>query len=491
MKTRWLAACAAIALVVAGCSSGGSAEDGTEGNGGELQSAHWVLESYAVDGALTVVPEGLYADAEFTANRVKGFAGCNDYDAVYRAAGRMLLVGMPKMTLAFCSETINAFESSFVSLLQQSRFYSVRAGSLVVRGPDRAVLLVFEAAPANPLLGSWVVDSYGDGAGTVTAPLPDTELTVVFRLARVSGSAGCNTFQGSYTTNGNVAAIGPLATTRLICAEDLMVQEAAFLTALQGVASVESRGQTLQLQDRSGTTLVGLVRPSALEPSASPSLAPTPSASPAPSDAPSAAPSAEPSATPTPTPKPTAAPTAAPSPSAAPTIEPPPSLPPVATCDLTVSDPPITVATLVYPADWFTLTEPPVQACRYYDPVPIEVPADPATLSTAVMVKADPAGTYDAALAAATDPANWTVTTNEPVTISGLPATRIQATSLTDAAGLPIGTTRYQYLIDVGGYPVWIETTGTLGDPTFATNSSVVDLMASQSTFPIPVAVPL
>ena len=29
------------------------------------------------------------------AGRVKGFTGCNDYDAIYRAGGRMLLVGMP------------------------------------------------------------------------------------------------------------------------------------------------------------------------------------------------------------------------------------------------------------------------------------------------------------------------------------------------------------------------------------------------------------
>jgi hypothetical protein len=276
----------------------------------------------------------------------------------------------------------------------------------------------------------------------------------------------------------------------LVCAEDVMAQEAAFLAALQGVAAVESRGQTLQLQDRSGSTLVGLARPSEPEPSASPSLAPI--ASPSPSAAPSASPSAAPSATPKPTPRPTPKPTPTPgaSVSPAPTIEPPPSLPPVATCDLTAGEPPVTIATIVYPADWFTLTEPATAACRYFDPASIEIPADPTTLSTAVMIKADLTTTYTDALAAATDPANWTVTTNEPVTISGLPATRIQATSLADATGVPIGVTRYGYLIDVGGFPVWIETSGTLGDPTFATNASVVDLMASQSTFPVPLATP-
>ena len=313
------------------------------------------------------MPDGLYADAQFTANRVKGFAGCNDYDATYRAAGRMLLVGMPAMTLAFCSEPINDFEQTFVTLLQQSRFYSVRADSLVIRGPDRAVLLVFDAAPANPLLGSWIVVSYVDAAGAVTVPLPDTELTVVFRLAKVSGSAGCNTFQGPYTSNDKIAAIGPLASTRLACAEDVMTQETAFLAALQGVGLVESRGSTLQLEDRSGSILVALARPSEPEPSASPSLAPA--ASPSASAAPSRSPSAAPSATPKPTAKPTPTPTPGPSASPAPTIEPPPSLPPVATCDLTAGDPPVTIATIVYPADWFTVTEP--AAARLPVPRPV------------------------------------------------------------------------------------------------------------------------
>ena len=95
------------------------------------------------------------------------------------------------------------------------------------------------------------------------------------------------------------------------------------------------------------------------------------------------------------------------------------------------------------------------------------------------MIVADPTLTYEAELAAATDPANWTVTTNEPVTVSGLLATRLQATSVAATSGYPVGTTRYGYLIDTGDTAVWIETSGTLTDATFATNVSVVDLIAA------------
>ena len=150
--------------------------------------------------------------------------------------------------------------------------------------------------------------------------------------------------------------------------------------------------------------------------------------------------------------------------------------------------PNVAIVRIVYPADWNTVTEPATLACRYFDPEPITVPADPTTLTTAVMVKADLTTTYDDALAAATNPTAWNVLVNEPVTVSGQPATRIEATSTAGSEGVPVGVTRYGYLIDVGGRPVWFETSGTVGDPTYVENMSVVDLMASQSTIAVPVA---
>ena len=137
---------------------------------------------------------------------------------------------------------------------------------------------------------------------------------------------------------------------------------------------------------------------------------------------------------------------------------------------------------VVYPANWFTTTTPTTIACQYFDPAAITVPADPATLKTAVMIKADTTTTYQDALTAATNPADWTVLTNEPVTIGGLPATRLQATAKISTPEVSAGATRYGYLIDAPAHPLWIETSGTVGDPTFTTNMSVVDLIVSQST---------
>ena len=144
-----------------------------------------------------------------------------------------------------CGDAETAFESSFLTLLEQARYYNVRANTLTIRAAGGAIVLLFDAAPNNPLLGPWVVDSYASAPGALIAPIEGTELTAVFRLVKVGGSSGCNTYDGPYTTNGTLAAIGPLATTRMACAEDVMAQETAFLTALQGVGHLERRAQSI------------------------------------------------------------------------------------------------------------------------------------------------------------------------------------------------------------------------------------------------------
>src|SRR5436190_11272213 len=287
MMIRRYLALAAVAIALAACSSGNAADATADGVGGELQATDWVLDSYAANGALAVVPPDQYADADFRANRVKGFAGCNDYDAVYVSNGRGINIGFPLTTLMSCGETADAFQSSFITLLLQGRYYNVRNDTLTIRAADLSILLVFDAAPKNPLLGSWVVASLATTPNSQSIPLPGTELTAVFRIKTVSGSSGCNSYQGPYTTNGTVAAIGPLAGTQKACPDDIMAQEQAFLKDMQGVGKVVPRNDQINLTDLTGTILVILVRPTVVEaspsPSASASTSPTPTATSTPS----------------------------------------------------------------------------------------------------------------------------------------------------------------------------------------------------------------
>ena len=476
MPKRALAALFAAAVVLTACSAG-------PGAGGQLEGTDWVLQSYDVDGTLTIVPETLYADASFAKERVSGFAGCNSFDALYRAGGRTLFITQATTTFMACGEEQNAFEASYLALLDQSRFYTARRNTLEVYGAGGAVLLVFDTAPRNPLLGNWIVDSFETAPNSLAAPIEGTELSVVFGIASVGGDAGCNTYTGTYGTNGNVVRIGPLATTRMACEQPIMDQETAFLDALQGVARIERRADSTNLTDRNGNIKVALVRPT-VDPGASappsattgPTATPTATASPTPS--PTASPTPSPTPSPSPTPTATAAPTEPPATATpAPTLAPPPSLPPTATCDVQSGG--SAVATVSYPAAWSTVTTPADQACLAFDPEPI---ADPASAAVSIVLGTD---TLDAAVAAATDAASWDVSRQANVTISGQAATVVEATATGSGAGIPTGTSRLAYIVSLpSGGTMTIQTTGQAGDAIFVENSNVATLMAATLKIP-------
>ncbi len=159
-------------------------------------------------------------------------------------------------------------------------------------------------------------------------------------------------------------------------------------------------------------------------------------------------------------------------------------MPPTASCDLVADG--ATLAQLAYPADWSTVTEPADLACRYFDAEPITVPADPATLQTAVMVsiQATPLGD---AVAAATDPASWDVTRQRDVTVDDRAATLVEAVATADTAGIPVGQSSFAYFIDMGtAGTLVIRTTGAADDPAYTTNARVASLMAATSTFTPP-----
>jgi len=93
---------------------------------------------------------------------------------------------------------------------------------------------------------SWVLVDL-DG----TAPVGETPPTIAFDdQGTVTGTGGCNTFNGEVTIDGSDMSVGPLASTQMACEEDISTQEAAFFTALQDVTSytVDNEGR-LVLQD--------------------------------------------------------------------------------------------------------------------------------------------------------------------------------------------------------------------------------------------------
>jgi putative lipoprotein len=69
------------------------------------------------------------------------------------------------------------------------------------------------------------------------AVLDGTSITAVFNPdGSVSGSSGCNTYNGSYVASGNNLSISGVSTTQLACDQPVMDQESAYIAALQSAA---------------------------------------------------------------------------------------------------------------------------------------------------------------------------------------------------------------------------------------------------------------
>ena len=73
------------------------------------------------------------------------------------------------------------------------------------------------------------------------------------------------------------------------------------------------------------------------------------------------------------------------------------------------------------------------------------------------------------------------------MTIGGLAATLVEAVAIQETDGVPVGTSRFVYIIDYGAAgTMTIRTTGIADDPAYEANRSVATLMVVASTFTPP-----
>jgi heat shock protein HslJ len=113
------------------------------------------------------------------------------------------------------------------------------------------------AFDATTLLGSlWLAEDIG-GAGVIDNA--QSKLQFV-SATQVAGSGACNSFTGAATVTATALTLGPLASTRKMCAPAVMDQESRFLRALEAVKSARMDGDLLLLMDAAGSPLARLSR---------------------------------------------------------------------------------------------------------------------------------------------------------------------------------------------------------------------------------------
>ncbi len=141
---------------------------------------------------------------------------------------------------------------------------------LIVQPPAGTIgqIIAFSPSPESgePVAGTSVNVTYGEEVLELEGPtwilegtLLRTEITAIFEDGKLTGSAGCNTYNGTYTVTAgageNEIEIGPLATTRMACQERVMDQEARYLGALEEAETYIIEGTTLTIYAPGGALI--------------------------------------------------------------------------------------------------------------------------------------------------------------------------------------------------------------------------------------------
>ena len=187
--------------------------------------------------------------------RVGGFGGCNSYFGPYSVDGDQVSVGPLTSTRVACDETLMTQETNYLAAFESTASAQITDDELQLANDSGEIMLTFEIVPPAPLQGTqWELTTYNNGQKTMVSVLPGTRITALFDKGQVSGSAGCNNYNGPYVIDGNNISIGPLASTVMMCAdpEGIMEQEVQYLSALGSVAKSQVIADRLELISESG-----------------------------------------------------------------------------------------------------------------------------------------------------------------------------------------------------------------------------------------------
>ena len=230
----------------------------------DLVGTEWQLLSVNHTSPL----EGSTITIAFAEGKISGNAGCRGYRGTYEASGddiRFPLLGMTELG-CLGPEALSLQEGEYTTSLQWATNYRLSEGQLELFTARGEVLIyspVPEDADASQEGTTWKLTTFIEG-GKATSLLPETQITVTFEggtvseSGRVSGSAGCNTYNAAYTFDGSFFTFETLAATEMACTAPtgVMEQEQRYLGFLEDVTSYGIYDRELRLKTGDGRALV-------------------------------------------------------------------------------------------------------------------------------------------------------------------------------------------------------------------------------------------
>jgi heat shock protein HslJ len=214
----------------------------------------WRLVS--LDGA--AVPDEVEVSATFDeSGTISGSAACNAYSSPYTLDGTAIRTGPVMAQLVSCDEAVMRVEEAYLDALEAATTWSVRGNALRLRArggePELEFAAVIPVTFDALTDAGWRLASYGE-----TELARTIGMTAIFGTdGSLTGSAGCNSFTGTYRVDGGSLVIEEVATSsERMCSPEVMGNEAAYLDAMRAVASYKIPENRLRLIAADGLELL-------------------------------------------------------------------------------------------------------------------------------------------------------------------------------------------------------------------------------------------
>lgn len=231
-----------------------------------LEGSFWDLQSYRdEDGTLQEVIPQVQTNIKFNTLEIGGSSGCNTFFGSYTVDGEWIFVGVLASTEIFCDEPEGVMEQerSYLSAINNAQTYQINGDELQMINSEGDILLTYNRVEATPLVGTdWVLTGYNNGMGGFVSLIGGTHVNALFGEDGIlSGSGGCNSYNAAYQVSDNQIRIEAPISTSMFCGspEGTMVQENAYLSALETSSTYEIQGNQLIILAENGELALAFI----------------------------------------------------------------------------------------------------------------------------------------------------------------------------------------------------------------------------------------
>jgi heat shock protein HslJ len=202
------------------------------------------------EGLVEPLPDSTLTVVLLQDGGLEGETGCGRYRGGYALDGPALAFGTVTLGHEPCDQRHTEESVALSSALDTVASWRAVPGGLELSDVDGMTRLVLAPVSPGGPAGRWVVEWYRRPNGRPVEAPDGAPMSLTLEPGGVvSGSTGCRFFGGSWTSDGDVIAIGPLETTGLPCAGEAQRRERQLLRALSAATRWQRDGETFLLID--------------------------------------------------------------------------------------------------------------------------------------------------------------------------------------------------------------------------------------------------